>query len=240
PRLPDLEFNEWEAINQVLNWVNSIAKPKETYILNDGYQDQAWENEPYVYRSPYSIVLNRSFVSGKVQLQSAGEIRVKANSQLQHTILIARSIYIESGFEGVVQAFASENITLEAAVKLHYPSVLRVQKHHDQTHIQIGANSQLAGAVILGGKNYAQSFLPSEQINIAKGAEIQGSVYGPNVSLQARVNGQVIADRFVLKHLGTEYRNFLLDGQIDLRALDANYVSPLIFGGDDRKLIEWL
>ncbi|MEO1437949.1 MAG: hypothetical protein AAFV80_20575 [Bacteroidota bacterium] len=61
---------------------------------------------------------------GKILVIAQNSIVVEANAHLEQVILIAPSIQFKKGFQGSIQAYASDQLIVEEEVQLHYPSIL--------------------------------------------------------------------------------------------------------------------
>jgi len=123
--------------------------------------------------SEQSIELNDSIQGGLV-VQSAMKIRVTAGSFLEDVILIAPLIDIDREFVGVIQCFATKQITVGSDSKLYYPSSLALMGGESDSTILIRRNALVQGLILIpGGKNIQDK----GRLRLEPGARFQGTAY---------------------------------------------------------------
>lgn len=230
-----------QELIELLSRLSSQSASGETYLLQEAYLQQQWNKNTYDYESPHSLILENSEIRDKVLVYSPGNIKVRANSRLSDCILVAKTIEIEAGFQGALQAFATEHIHIGAQASLRYPSVLMLAKHAESAQLVLAENSEVQGAVIFESDLFRQSIHREDYVSIRPGAKVYGSLFAQhNLDLQGEVYGQVITDGFLLRTSAASYRNHLMNAIIDFDGLSPRYGSPLLFGGKEQKLIKWL
>lgn len=230
-----------QELIRLLSQLSAQSASGETYLLQEAYLQQAWNKNTYNFESPHSLILENCEIQDKVLVYSPGNIKVKANSKLSDCILVAKTIEIEAGFRGSLQAFATENIRVGTEAVLSYPSVLMLAKHAESAQLLLSENSDVQGAVIFESDLFRQSIHREDYVSIRPGAKVYGSLFAQhNLDLQGEVYGQVITDGFLLRTPAASYRNHLLNAVIDFGGLSHRYGSPFLFGGKEQKLIKWL
>ena len=170
--------------------------------------------------------LSNTYLSGQIIIETKDSIFVGATAQLDQIILKSKVIYIQKGFKGSIQAYASEKIVLEDEVTLLYPSVLGLLEESplgdENSQITIGAKSQVIGSVFALSEK--PDFRKPVQISIAKEAEIDGLVYCQGrTQLNGTVKGSLYTQKFFLETPSSKYENHLLNGKI-LNGLPEEFV----------------
>lgn len=223
-------------------------------IRNLSGQITAWEmavdsirvsflDEAIHYISDYYIDLSDKNISGQVIIEARDSVFIAANSEIENVIIKSPVIYVESGFKGNAQLFASNKIILENEVQLSYPSVIGLVEEEFATdgvsEIVIGEQSQVIGSVFLLSEK--PNFRKLPQLTIQPKSEIDGLVYCQGrTQLKGTVNGFLYTDRFYLKTAASSYENHILDGKI-IDQLPDDF-TPVNLLSDITKLerIEWL
>lgn len=206
----DAEIVDWEDTDSVVVSFSEIGK----HFIAGSY-----------------LSLKDVFVEGQVIIEAKDSIFVSASTHLDKVILKSEVIYIESGFVGNAQFFASERIVLEDQVLLNYPSVLGLIEttipKEQSAEILIGEKSQVLGSVFAISE--APNFRMPIQISIDRDAEVDGLVYCQGrIQLKGTVNGNLYTQKFYLETPSSKYENHLLDAKI-LDQLPADFVSVSLF-----------
>lgn len=179
---------------------------------------------------------------GNIIIESDALIRVHASSYLEDVILIAPKIEIQTGFKGNLQAFASQNITIQQQTKLNYPSALMLfdnsQKTVKENQIRIEKNSEVKGAIGYFSNNTSYSY--TTQILIDEKAVINGEVYcTKNIDLRGAIFGTVYTDSFITKQYGGTYINHIYNGTIIANQLAPQYAG-LSFSNATKNVAKWV
>ena len=236
-----LSPSAWFPLKEDLLKIIQANSDGATYILSGARQEISWQEKAFKYQSPGDLELNGGVFAGKCIIMAAGEITVKANSSLTHTLLFARKIRFEKGFSGTIQAFATEQIELEEGVELDYPSIILIAKTDLPAQLIIGKNATIEGAVIMDHNLFSAKKEMNDYCLIGHGAVVWGLLYAThNLDIKGQLMGSVVTDGFLLKTPGRSYRNHLLDAEINFGELSAGFAAPLIFGKKKPQLIEWL
>lgn len=202
------ELNIWDASADSLN--RSFTEKAAHYVADD-------------YMS-----IQRKTISGQVILEAKDSIFIGRNAQIQNAILKSKVVYIETGFSGTLQIFASEKIVLEEGVQLKYPSIIGVIEtgfsQEKTAEITIGKGSQVLGAVFLLSEEPNFRNLP--KLTISREAEVDGMVYcAGKAELKGTVVGSLYAQKLALKTASSSYENHLLDGKV-LNQLPPEFITP--------------
>jgi hypothetical protein len=187
--------------------------------------------------------LRNVVVEGQVIIESRDSMYIAASAILKNVILKSPVVYVEDGFTGTLQIFASEKIILGENVHLLYPSVLGLEEQlfpeEECAQISIASRSQVIGSVFLFSRN--ENFRFPVQLNISSGAAIDGFVYCKGeTQLRGTVNGHLYTEKFYLETKSSGYENHLLDATIQNR-LPADFVYIGLLNNDEKlSRIEWL
>ena len=179
--------------------------------------------------------------SGNIVLISDSEIRVSASTKLNHVILIAPKIYIQHGFKGNLQAFASEQLTVSSQTKLTYPSSLSLinlkKKKKKPTYNYSSKQSRCKGVVLYHGDSRENSY--KTQLKIERKATVTGEVYcNKNLELNGNVNGYVHTNNY-RKQFGSVYMNHIFNGVIDSKSISEHYAGLLMNNGE-LNVAQWI
>ena len=181
--------------------------------------------------------------SGNIVLISDSEIQVSASTKLNHVILIAPKIYIQQGFKGNLQAFASEQLTVSSQTKLTYPSslsLINLKKEKEEANIQllIKSKADVRGVVLYHGDSRKNSY--KTQLKIEQKATVTGEVYcNKNLELNGNVNGYVHTNNFITKQFGSVYMNHIFNGVIDSKSISEHYAGLLMNNGE-LNVAQWI
>lgn len=185
------------------------------------------------YQSLEAIQLHGK-LKGKIILQSFDSVVVYPEAQLTNIILIAPKIYFKQGFSGTLQAFATEKIVLEEAVRLNYPSTLILNEQKPpQTgpdhEISLAANSAVLGGILLTTQQY--DFRKQPRLSIRKDALVAGIVYNAGITeIYGSVIGSLNTAETLVRVGGGAYTNHLFDALVSTKRLPGGFVCPSWFG----------
>lgn len=245
-RLPGLSNRE-----QLLNYEKEFSRTPKQYI--DIKQQDKWvrsyTDTTWVFHQHHPIDLKGISLTGNIIVQSDSLIRVHPNAKLHDVILNAPYIEIATGTEGNFQAIATKNITLASYVHLAYPSALVIINEQLETNnqsiptnrnsIQLGDFSTVNGSVIyLSQQDEPANY--EAQIQMAEEAQINGEIYCEgNLELRGRLKGSIYTRAFVVKELGSVYKNHIYNGRIEKNDKQAYYVG-LPLQQTKPKVMKWL
>lgn len=234
--LPPINEKFIEQLNQVSGEL--LPWDKEADSIHVSFAEAAQH-----FISDDIISLQNMMITGQIMIEAKDSIYVAANTNLKNIILKSKVIYIEKGFSGTLQIFASEKIILEEEVVLLYPSVLGLVEEEfpkeANAEITLGERSQVIGSVFLYSKD--ENFRLPVQLNIAKEAAIDGFVYcRGKTQHRGIVNGHLYTDKFYLKTASSTYENHLLDAQILNRLPEDFIYINLLKSTTKLSRIEWL
>ena len=187
--------------------------------------------------------LDEMVINGQIILEAKDSIFIGQNATINNAIIKSKIVYIETGFSGTVQIFASEKIIIEEFVQLKYPSVVGLIEEdfpvNRPAEITIAQNSQIIGTVFMLSKKPNFRMLP--KLTIETNAEIDGLVYcSGRTQLKGTIKGSLFSQKLYLKTASSAYENHLLDGQI-LKTLPDNFMAAnLLEETTLLKQIAWL
>ena len=181
-------------------------------------------------------------LKGNVVVVAEDYIKVAANAVVEDVLLFAKTIVIEKGFQGSLQAFAWDSLIVEEGVVLEYPSVLSLLPYEQTT--EFSPFLQLQEKVVLRGTLMVPSFRYNKyksKVLIPPTAHITGQVW-VNGILEHRgvIKGNVFCEEFLLQLPTGVYKNYLLDAVINRDELPKAYLTPNILGDQkDRYILKY-
>lgn len=239
--MPPFPIQNRASIKHILDEIHSTPTQEQAFALEGVIVHQPWDKQAYEIISPGSIVIRQSSLKGKSRIIAAGSITIQADAQLDHSLLFARNIIIETGFRGRIQAIATRSILIEEDAQLTYPSVLMVSKKDQAAQLILKANTLIEGAVIFDSSISGAKADRNDYVQLASTSTVKGIVTADHsLEIQGTVLGQVVTGSFVLRTAGGMYRNHIIDAHINFNQLSEDYAAPLMYGGAFPQIIEWL
>lgn len=234
-----------ELLSQLINR-NTSASLSDSIIeyesLNDSLINSFSSQILYVYCNGNTTIDNKT-LAGKIVLISEGKINIKASASIHDILIYAPSIIFEEGFQGSLQAFASDSLVMQKNCILNYPSVLgifRDAKSKDNISLILEEGAGISGSLI----GYEESKAQNKNLNISirQGAVVKGSVYSNgSVDLKGTVYGSVTTNTLLLYTASSVYENHLLNATIDPSKLSPFFVGASLTSETGlRKIIKWL
>lgn len=223
-QLPSLQVNFLEELIQVNGELIAWNEAEDSIVVSFG-------NNGLHYLSDHYISIQNTVIKGQVIVEAKDSIFVGRNAIIENAVLKSKVIYIEAGFSGTAQFFASERLILEDDVILKYPSVLCLIEEQFPTEksaeIYIGERSQVIGTVFLFSKS--PNFRKPLFLTVNSEGEIDGLVYcAGKTQLKGTINGSLYSEKLFLKTGASSYENHLLDGKI-LDQLPNDFVTVNLF-----------
>src|SRR5690606_24842775 len=119
--------------------------------------------------------LQNQKLRGNYLIKSSDSLFIGRDNFLEDVIISAPKIVFEDGFEGTVQACASELIVLGREVSLHYPSALCIRSSAKGSQLILGEKSKVSGILASGG--YEPRHLEDHTIEMEKDVCVIGDIY---------------------------------------------------------------
>jgi hypothetical protein len=234
---------------QIRQLTSGIFEPKgESFAMKQGLVLKNSFKAPLKALKGSTIRLKQAQLSGHIMVWATRKIVVESSCILQDVVLIAPEIEIKRGFQGNLQAIASESITVAENCVLTYPSVLLVNQKKQQKQqnkmyepaISIASNADIRGSVLfLQSSEEEKSF--GAHIVMADNALLTGELYCMgNMDLRGNVFGKVTTKGFVALENGNIYQNHLFNGKIDRSLLPKSYGGLLYKNTQLNQVIKWL
>lgn len=218
---------EAERMEQLLPYFNQRGQAE---IPEMGIRQSFFDSTHYL--SGDHLILEDLQLHGNIIIVAQSSIYVGADADLENVLLFAPEISIAPGFNGRLQAFASDKITLGAAAVLDYPSVLGLvlQESSEQQKVLILQEAaEVHGLVFIHQKtnNRHQPLL-----SIGKKCHLEGQVW---VDGYVDINGGTLYGNMTCKSFwlatgSSTYTNHIMDAVIDREKMQAAYVSPVFTG----------
>ncbi|NOQ74879.1 MAG: hypothetical protein GQ574_22890 [Crocinitomix sp.] len=223
-QLPSLQSNFLEELIQVNGELTEWNEDEDSIIVSFGGNAAHFLSDRY-------ITIQNTVIKGQVIVEARDSIFVGRNAIIENAVLKSKVIYIEAGFSGTAQIFASERIIIEEDVSLKYPSVLCLIEEQFSTEksaeIYIGEGSQVIGTVFMFSKT--PNFRKPPMLTIESEGEIDGLVYcAGKTQLKGIINGSLFTEKLFLKTGSSAYENHLLNGKI-LDQLPKDFVTANLF-----------
>ena len=176
----------------------------------------------------FSPIEIRGSYSGRLIIKSDSSIVVHPEASLSDIMLIAPDILFKSGFNGAVQALASDSIIVEGGAKINYPSALvMIPKNEDKSYLWIKDNAEVHGLILVTGH---QDFYHNRVIKLEDKASFAGVVYCDGMlESYGDVKGHVSVRKFLVTTFTTIYENFLFNASFNADKLDTAYLVPPLF-----------
>lgn len=197
---------------------------------------QSFAQEAIVIRDSVLFFENQ-ILKGQVIIVADSLIYIGKNAQIEDALFFAPYLFIEDGFSGNLQAFATKLIEVGKSVRLKYPSVLglmKIQNNKKEPAMNIGMSSHIKGLVFIHN-HYENKKHPRLKIN--KNTLIDGQVFAEcPVELQGDVFGNISCKSFFLRYGASSYSNYLLDVEINYSKRSPYYLSPFINAAADSKV----
>lgn len=231
-QLPELS-DKCNAIFENRN--NTKASLKEFEKKNDSIYLNSFFNETIEFQIS-STTLENKIIKGNFIISSNDSIYIRKNNVLEDVIIIAPKVAIEKGFQGTIQVFAKESITIEKEVTLNYPSVVALynNKEDKKAFILIDEEVKIAGLVLLFGNDIVH--LDKNTLEIKEKGKIMGNVYCSGIlSLKSDVYGSVYTSKLNHKTASSSYSNTLADVTIDVTKKPKVFIDMPIFNNQNNR-----
>lgn len=232
-----------ELLNMNINAYDSILNLAGNE-LPDSLKNSFTNRTIYVTSSSTIEIKNQHY-SGNICFISDKEIKISHNAQLKDIIVIAHGISIEDGFEGSLQAIASDSIIINKRAKLNYPSalgVIRTNKSKSNIFISVKENAEIFGSVFAYQDPEHGSTTRGVHILIDKGAIVRGTVYSSvSADLKGIIYGNLTCAKILLNTPSSVYENHLMDATIDATKLSSYYAGMICDSEKaEKKIAKWL
>ncbi len=237
--IPKLKNRALQAIRDSLARLGRLQGVEESYFVRGLELVQPWEGKPYLISSQSKLLVEDLTLAGKCLIKSHQEIEIYPSANLTYTLIFAPKVTIKSGFSGIVQVFATEEIILEERVSLDYPSVLMLQRKKEQPgRLYIEDQCKIIGAVVFDAGELEED--RADICYLGNGTLI-GNLYASHgLDIRGEVRGNVITNQFTLKTAGATYKNHLIDARLDYMQLSSAYVMPILQPSNQWEIIHYL
>lgn len=237
PQIDSITYHNLNKMVQFKQWGN-LASPLVENIIQQSFFDPL-----YIVELDRSFRLTNVYYAGHIWLRSTEPIHISAEAKLYDIVISAPEIYIEAGFQGRIQAFASKYINVSDQCFLQYPSVIWVNQidtlEDNIPAIDIGHDSNVQG--FIGFTKRKNNSAQKREIVLGSNSKVYGRIYcQAMLESAADITGTVYTQDLGVVHQGTLFRHHLLEGSI--RAEKSLYPStelPFI-ASNEKKIIQWL
>ncbi|MBI1227724.1 MAG: hypothetical protein GC192_20995 [Bacteroidetes bacterium] len=185
--------------------------------------------EPTLYLVGTTIDLSNKTLLGNIIVQASNEIIVPKSAKLEDVLLFAPKISFEKGFEGTLQAYATQALEVKAQCRMGYPSVLGLicpEQAEPKLHLTIDSSCVVEGCIFAYPLKY---FKDPINVTIGEKTLVKGWVWAKGeVDLRGSVYGSVLCNMFILATSSYVMKNTLVDAIIDRSRMPDAYVSPFL------------
>ena len=241
--LPGLNVKVIDNIKALLQMCNDTGLNRNvTEGVNQDSVFRSFKESVLIKFQKGKLFLSNCKLQGKIIIMSDSAIEVDQTARLKNVIIVAPVIVIKQGFQGTVQAIASDSLIVENNCIFEYPSALVLVKKETETlqnRMIIGENCSISGLLFSGCMN---NDLYKSFVEIKDNTRVNGIVYIMGyLNLKADITGVVLTDFFIYKTPTTIYENYLVDVQINRLKLSEYFLtSSLINSPGNKGIIQWL
>lgn len=170
-------------------------------------------------------------LKGNIIIEKSGMLVITKNMVLEDVIVKADEVRIESGFRGNLQIIAKNSVHIEENVHLKYPSSILIEKPKNIPNITIEKNSVIIGGIVL--TNTTKKNAEKSLIVIEENALIVGAIYcHGTLELHGKIYGSVYTDRLMTRLENAEYKNVLMNAEIDRSKLPDMFIGISLFDAE--------
>ncbi len=224
----------------------TINKKKIRYLLNQFDQSsnqrledsisQSFNQESLIIKDDI-LILEDQILKGNIILNADSLVYIGKDVIMEDVLIFAPYIFIEDGFQGNIQAFATHLLDVGKDVRLRYPSVLGLIKKENlpkEPELVIGTDSDITGLVFIKNEFFNKKY---PKLKIQKGAFIEGQVFAEcSVELEGNIYGNISCKSFFLRYGSSSYSNHLLDVEINAKKRSEDYLSPFFIAQKSPKV----
>lgn len=206
-----------------LNFKNSIQFNDDDLKNNSKLTNDFKNTTKIIYLSKKKNIENIT-ISGKFIVKSFDSVCIKKTAKLDNIIIQSPIIYIEQGFKGSLQLFASKKIIIDSNVILENPSFIHLYNEikNQDVDITISKNSEIHGGILLYGES---KNINSNYLNINENVTVFGNIYCNGITeLRGKLYGTIYTDKFELHTKDALYSNAIKNGLIDAINLPNDFV----------------
>lgn len=225
------------------NQLQKFQKPANADFYNfpDSLQQSFFE-ETIIVRDSV-LYVHEQLLRGNICLIADSLVYLSRNSIVEDIIIYAPDIYVEEGFKGNFQTFATRSLEIGRHSELDYPTVLTLfstQKAKKNSSLIIRNNCQIKGLILAEDLKRGK---PYPIVRIEKENEIEGQIFSnsPRLDLQGSVFGNVTTAGFRLQTASSLYENHLLDVEINYSKRADYYLNPFLHSKRNKiEFAKWL
>lgn len=198
--------------------------------------------EPTIIAKDSVIYIDQQLLKGNICLVADSLVYIGRNTIVENILIYAPAIYIEEGFQGNLQAFATHYLEISPNVKLTYPSVIALLqpdtvKQPSLAYFRKEANLQ--GLLLI---HDAKKGNPVPIPRIEKESLIEGQIFSNSSRLdfQGILHGNLTTAGMRLRTSTSQYENHLWNTTIDATQRPDFYLSPVLFKTPQKDIVQWM
>jgi len=229
-QLPTLNKSKIKQIKELgKQSTNQSIEDLSRDIIGSFYESTRFYRDKLIY-------IHQQAIKGNVCLIADSLVYISKDTRIEDILVFAPNIYIESGFRGNLQAYATERIELGEQTELEYPSVvalLQDDRKKESGILIVGENSVIDGLVLAYDGRLKQ---PSPKLFLKQNSLVRGQVYADaNVDFQGGIFGNLTCKGFTIRAGASVYENHLLDIEISPEKRSPYYLSPAFISSEKKR-----
>ncbi|MGB3468382.1 MAG: hypothetical protein WBA74_24065 [Cyclobacteriaceae bacterium] len=187
----------------------------------------------------YDDVHLRDSLQGFIWIHANKRIFLDSEAYLDHVILSAPIIEVDSGFTGAVQLFATDTILIGSGAKLTYPSFIGLVNEEPPATINLEPNVEVNGVIYMNGD---EDWFNQRILVISDQATVKGMVYCHGMAeMTGTINGHLTTRKFLINTFSGVYENYIFNAKLNGTELGSEFAtSDLWFYADHKNVLEWL
>ncbi len=197
-------------LNQEFTETDSVGNIRDLLTTDSIYN--SFNNKTLVYYTTKPTILFDKKIYNNIIIVGKNRITIDSSVHISNAIVIAKEIFITSGFHGKVQLIATNNLVIGDSVNLAFPS--SICQFTDERYldlgqsISIGTNFKLQGNII---QTSSTTNSIAGNLDIRSSCKLTGFVYTQgSFHIQGNVHGYFYGKRPLVIYGGTMYANHLL------------------------------
>lgn len=227
PALDNSKIKEIKKLGQ--NKGNRSIKELNGDVIGSFYEPTRFYRDKVIY-------INQQAIKGNVCLIADSLVYISKDTRIEDILVFAPNVYIETGFKGNLQAYATERIEIAEQAELDYPSIVGLFQNDRKKEpgiLIIGENSVVDGLVLAYDGRLKQ---PSPKLFLKQNSLVRGQVYADAaVDFQGGILGNLTCKGFTLRAGASVYENHLLDVEISPDKRSPYYLSPAFISSERKR-----
>lgn len=186
------------------------------------------------------IYIDQQLLKGNICLVADSLVYIGRNTVVEDILIYAPAIYIEEGFKGNLQAFATHYLEVSRQAELTYPSVVALLQPDTVKQSSLGyfrGEAKLEGLFLVLD---AKKGNPVPIVRVEKGSHVEGQIFTntSRLDFQGILHGNLTTSGLRLRTTTSQYENHLWNVTIDAAQRPDFYLSPLLFNNPQKEIVK--